>query len=914
MADQRTLRVVIVGNASQAQSALQNLGDDADRLEQRTGRFSGALQGMGGRLAAFGATAAAGVAVAAGAVAVGAFKAAADAETIQVAFKTLTGSSDKAKAHMEDLQKFAANSPFDFKGLAAASVKLQGVGVKAKEVIPHLTAWGNAASAMGVSGESFENVLGALSQALGNGRLGLEDFNQMADNGLPVIGLLADAMGISQAKVRELATAGKLATDKVMPLLEGVMNKKFGTAMADQSKTANGQLSSLADNWDQLLTKIGTPLLPIAKAAIGGISTLIGNIGTYLAPVMKLFRGVGESIRSSFGGQSSGKVSELQAKLSGIWSVVGPALSQFVAFFKGTLMPLFADLWAKAQPVLQKLWQTFMVYLEAIKVAIQVFVTGVQIFWGIFGEFIINTLKTVFSILMQVVGGALDIIMGIYNVFIGIFTGNWSKAWKGITQIFSGVWNIIKGVLRLALAAIKAPFQIAIAWFRGTWGRLWSWMVSALAEKWKSISKSIGDMPGKIRAFFTKLPGDLKRIGLNIITGLVNGIQNGYEAVKRAVAGLIDKIPGPIKKALGIHSPSRVMAEIGKWITEGLVKGMLGGTKKVEATSKKLHELVTKAFKAGKISKGKASDLHKWLHKEDTKLWKLAKSREKIAAALKKANDKLAGLKKAKADMASGIADKAKDFGSVMGVFDSSEFGDNSANALLARLKGKLAAIVGFRKNLGMLAKRGLGAGIINEIAQAGPEAGGAMAQSLLNADSGQIKQLNSTYSAIGKQSKNLGSMVSNDYYNAGIKSAEGLVKGLKSKESKLTKAITDLAKSMVKALKKALGIKSPSRVFKALGGFTAAGFTAGLIGGHGDVQKAVNDLAGTRPTGRLANRSIARETALQGAAGGNAAPTVYVTVQGNVTAEKALARAIASTVRDEIVRTGKRNGGRTGF
>jgi tape measure domain-containing protein len=159
---------------------------------------------MGGRLAAFGATAAAGLGVAAGAIGVSAFKAAADAETIQVAFKTLTGSSDKAKAHMADLQKFAANSPFDFKGLASASVKLQGVGVAAKDVIPHLTAWGNAASAMGVSGESFENVLGALSQALGNGRLGLEDFNQMADNGLPVIGLLAEAMGVSQGHGRQV--------------------------------------------------------------------------------------------------------------------------------------------------------------------------------------------------------------------------------------------------------------------------------------------------------------------------------------------------------------------------------------------------------------------------------------------------------------------------------------------------------------------------------------------------------------------------------------------------------------------------------------------------------------------------------------------------------------------------------------
>jgi hypothetical protein len=44
------------------------------------------------------------------------------------------------------------------------------------------------------------------------------------------------------------------------------------------------------------------------------------------------------------------------------------------------------------------------------------------------------------------------------------------------------------------------------------------------------------------------------------------------------------------------------------------------------------------------------------------------------------------------------------------------------------------------------------------------------------------------------------------------------------------------------------------------------------------------------------------------------AAPVVHVTVQGNVTAERALAKSIALTIRDEIVRNGKRNGGRTGL
>jgi tape measure domain-containing protein len=857
--DQRTLRVVVVGNANQAQNALRQLGSDAENLEHRTGRFSGALSGMGGRLAAFGATAAAGVGAAAGVVGVSAFKAAADAETIQVAFKTLTGSADKAKEHMADLQKFAANSPFDFKGLANASVKLQGVGVAAKDVIPHLTAWGNAASAMGVSGESFENVLGALSQALGNGKLGLEDFNQMADNGLPVIGLLAEAMGVSQGKVREMATAGKLATDKVMPLLEGIMNKKFGTAMADQSKTANGQLSSLADNWDQLLTKIGTPLLPIGKAAIGGLSTLISNLGKYTAPLGELFDKVKPALSGAFSGGAGliqpvlAEVQKLKPSFDKMVSSVGPVLAKigevlqtsvipffrdlikaalpvwgtiarvvmgtvlpalmglvqtvlphfqkFVNFLRTTVVPILQSMFKQAQPVLVQFGNTFKTVAQAIGVAVNVLSPILQILWKFLGPVIISTLMGLWSGIVGVIKGALNIIQGIANVFIGIFTGNWSKAWNGVKQIFTGLWQLIVGAFKIYIygsivgvlrggiakvammwrggwAGIRAVFMnvwnFIKGLFSGNMGRIGSLASSGIARvktffssgfravydtvksKMSSVVTTVKEIPGKISSALSGLPGKLKEIGKNVIMGLVNGIKNSLHLVMGAAQSIIDKIPGPIKHALGIKSPSRVMMAIGKWVTEGLVKGMLGGSKKVAATSKKLHELITKAFKAGKISKKKRDSLNAYISKQNKKLTNLAKDREKIASRLKGAQAKLADLKKARSEMAQNITAKAKD-GGFMSFFDSSEYGDNSASAIIGRIKAKVQRIINFRKNLSTLAKRGLGQGIIAELAQAGPDEGGQMAEALLNAGGSQIAQINSAYKDLDTQAKGLG-------------------------------------------------------------------------------------------------------------------------------------------------------------
>ncbi|MCB5179509.1 phage tail tape measure protein [Streptomyces antimicrobicus] len=674
-------------------------------------------------------------------------------------------------------------------------------------------------------------------------------------------------------------------------------------------------------------------------------------IGQVLSPFVQGLQLVGQKIRASFDtGAARVALGQLTAKLSGIWAAVGPALQQFVLFFRTTLMPVFQELWLKAQPVLVQLWQTFMTYLDFIKTSIQVFVTTVQVLWSVFGGTILQYVRTAWSAVWQVISGVLSVIQGIYNVFIGIFTGNWSRAWQGVKQIFSGVWEVIVGVCRAVTNTIKTVLRLALDAVKALWSAAWNGIKSVFSSIWSGItgyfSNALGNLranassgvsavksffvngfqslyaavrdkvssvvgvvreiPGKVSGALSGLGSTLTGIGRNIIQGLVNGIRGSLGAVMSAARAIVDQIPGPIRKALGIHSPSRVLAEIGKWIPAGLVKGMLGGSKKVAETSKKLHELVTKAFKGKEMTRGAATILHNYISRQNKRLMALAKTREKIQERLTAANDKLAGLKKAKAEMASSIADKANNFGSFMGVLDTAQYGDNSANALLARLKGKLRVIANFRKNLQTLAKRGLGPGIISEIAQAGPEEGGQMAHALLNAGGGQIKELNSTYSAIGNQSKALGKFVSGNYYDAGIAAATGVVKGLKAQEKNVTKAIQDMAKAMSDELNRCLKLIASGNYFTFMGRIIRLGYGRGKPWDGPDFRW--NRKPGMRPPGGLANRSIshARPT--------RAAPTVHVTVQGNVTAEKALARSIATTIRDEIVRSGKRNGGRTGL
>ena len=132
----------------------------------------------------------AGIAAGLGFAAVTGIKTAASMEQASVAFTTLLGSGTKAQSFLSQLQKFAAATPFDFPGLVDASRQLLGAGAAAKDVIPTLTAYGDAAGALGISQDRFNNIMLATTQAMSSGKLQAGDLLQMTEAGLRIWKLL----------------------------------------------------------------------------------------------------------------------------------------------------------------------------------------------------------------------------------------------------------------------------------------------------------------------------------------------------------------------------------------------------------------------------------------------------------------------------------------------------------------------------------------------------------------------------------------------------------------------------------------------------------------------------------------------------------------------------------------------------
>lgn len=98
-------------------------------------------------------------------------------------------------------------------------------------------------------------------------------------------------------------------------------------------------------------------------------------------------------------------------------------------------------------------------------------------------------------------------------------------------------------------------------------------LISGMASMYGQIAKSVGYVLKTITD--TLSPSNLMRIGNDVVKGLWNGIQDMGGWLKDKIIDFVkDKIPGPIKSALGIHSPSKVAAALGMQVPAGLAKGI----------------------------------------------------------------------------------------------------------------------------------------------------------------------------------------------------------------------------------------------------------------------------------------------------------------------------------------------------
>lgn len=192
-----------------------------------------------------------------------------------------------------------------------------------------------------------------------------------------------------------------------------------------------------------------------------------------------------------------------------------------------------------------------------------------------------KTVQAVVQKAMQVIGQVMGATMRAASAAI-----NW------LVDAAKKVINWLKSNWPLLVAILTGPVGIAVLAIVKNWDRIKEAVASVrnwIVDRWNDAVDFLRGIPGRIMGVFSGLADRLRGMGGDIIEGLINGIRAKAGAILSAVKNfIVDKIPGPIRSALGISSPSKLMMGFGRDVGEGLALGIEGTGNRVAGAAGRL--------------------------------------------------------------------------------------------------------------------------------------------------------------------------------------------------------------------------------------------------------------------------------------------------------------------------------------
>lgn len=267
--------------------------------------------------------------------------------------------------------------------------------------------------------------------------------------------------------------------------------------------------------------------------------------------------------------------------LPNLVSGIGKILEAIVPALTKALPTLIPALINAAKSLIMALVQAMPTIINALLGALPVLIDAfIQLFLAIvqaLPQIITNIVNALPTIINAIVTGLTNpttlqqIIMGAIQLFLAII--------QAIPVIVNALIDALPIIIENIIAVLTNPQFIRAMIDAGV--QLLKAVIGGIASMSKNLIGAAWDIIKAIGGVLS--PSNLFNIGKSVVEGLWNGIKDMGNWLKDKIVNFVkDKIPGPIKSALGIHSPSRVAAALGVEVPRGLAEGILKGTSTVE--------------------------------------------------------------------------------------------------------------------------------------------------------------------------------------------------------------------------------------------------------------------------------------------------------------------------------------------
>lgn len=372
----------------------------------------------------------------------------------------------------------------------------------------------------------LKNAAGVTAQAIGETLL--PDFKVLAERTAVVVKRVIDWVRENPELVKSLAKAAIVGTTLVTVLggllvAAGVVSMAFSQIHGAIALLSNAggfsglvtRVLSLAGRAFPMLLNVGRMLLPL----LGGISAPVLAIGAAVALVAVL-------VWKYWG--------PIKAFMIGMWQGIGDVVGPILDELSAALAPL-GPVWDQVAAAMGKAWAWVKQLFAPFEATTEQLAGATSAGRG-FGQILGTVLTMNLRAAVKAIGWLVDAFMFLLPAIKATMTGAWT--------FLQGAWAIIVGI------------------FTGNGDKLREGFI----QTWNGISTLLGGWPAR-----------MMQAGVDMVRGLVSGISSMAGAVRDSIAGVAGGAIDSFKGMLGIHSPSRVFAQLGDYTMQGLAGGLNRG-------------------------------------------------------------------------------------------------------------------------------------------------------------------------------------------------------------------------------------------------------------------------------------------------------------------------------------------------
>ena len=127
----------------------------------------------------------------------------------------------------------------------------------------------------------------------------------------------------------------------------------------------------------------------------------------------------------------------------------------------------------------------------------------IRALWDGLCKFLAPIFEGAFQQIVNIFSFVLDVITGILDVFIGLFTGNWDQCLQGVKEIFGAAWEFVKNTFQNYVKVLENILNVVCGFFGTTWAEAWEGIKQTFVNAWQSVKNGVSEVGSFIGGAFT---------------------------------------------------------------------------------------------------------------------------------------------------------------------------------------------------------------------------------------------------------------------------------------------------------------------------------------------------------------------------------------------------------------------------